>query len=305
MAPHVSAGLAIALAVATLSGAPAAMAHDGRPLACGDTITADTRLSVDLRDCPGAGLVVGADGITLDLGGHSVDGDASGDDAGIQVAGHHGVTIANGAVRQFSEGVLVMGGSDVAIRRLESTDQGHGGITVDGARRVVIADDTVRGAGAGIIVTRSDSVQVGANRVSGSASGGIPVFASRHVVVADNSVTTSGQAGIGLFDGSAQSQVTGNRVTRSGAGVSLDGGASGNRIAGNSLARNDSGVIVDVGTHDTAVVDNAIEDSAFEGIAVVASDGNLIARNRVARNGAVDGAGGIVVIPDPSDAAAT
>jgi parallel beta-helix repeat protein len=306
MLPLSPAGLALALAAAALGAAPATMAAERGTLACGDTITRDTRLSLNLRDCPGDGLVIGADGITLDLDGHSVDGDSSGDDVGIEVAGHHGVTIANGSVREFGEGVLVLGGGDIAIQGMESADAGHGGITVDGSRGVVVEGNVVRGAVAGIIVSRSDTVRVGANRVSASALGGIPVFASQHVVVAGNTVTTSpDDAGIGLFDGSAQSQVTGNRVTRSGAGVVLNDGATENRVAGNVLSRDDSGVIVDVGTHDNRVVDNTIEDSAFEGIAVVGSDGNLVARNRVARNGGVDAAGGIVVMPWPDDASAT
>jgi parallel beta-helix repeat protein len=48
-------------------------------------------------------------------------------------------------------------------------------------------------------------------------------------------------------------------------------------------------------------VENTIQDSAFEGIAVVGSDGNLIARNRVARNGALDIAGGIVIMRSPDN----
>ena len=45
---------------------------------CGDVISQDTTLDSDLIDCPGDGLVIGADGITLDLGGHTVDGDGVG-----------------------------------------------------------------------------------------------------------------------------------------------------------------------------------------------------------------------------------
>jgi hypothetical protein len=42
---------------------------------CGDVITTDTTLDSDLLDCPGHGIVIGAPGITLDLNGHTVDGD--------------------------------------------------------------------------------------------------------------------------------------------------------------------------------------------------------------------------------------
>ena len=46
-------------------------------VSCGDEITADTTLDSDLVDCPGNGIVIGADDITLDLNGHLVDGDGT------------------------------------------------------------------------------------------------------------------------------------------------------------------------------------------------------------------------------------
>src|SRR5919107_897463 len=45
-------------------------------VACGETITDDTTLHADLVDCPSNGLVIGADDVTLDLNGHTIDGDA-------------------------------------------------------------------------------------------------------------------------------------------------------------------------------------------------------------------------------------
>jgi parallel beta-helix repeat protein len=297
IAARTTLGIAFAIGLA----ATPAMAAGHRALACGDTITRDTHLASDLLDCPGTGLVIGADGITLDLGGHTIGGDASGDDVGIDLEGHAGVTIAEGRVRGFSEGVFVLGAHAIAIRKLTSTDQGHGGITIDRSRGVTITENLVRDSGAGIIVTRSDGVRVDTNRVASSAFGGIPVFDSRAVVVAHNTVTGSSDAAVGLFDGSSGNEVTDNRLSGNGAGVALNDGASGNLIAGNSIAGNASGVIVDVGTHENDVLDNAISESAFEGIAVVGSDGNRIARNRVSRNGAAEAAGGIVVIPSPDD----
>jgi hypothetical protein len=44
------------------------------PVACGDTITHDTTLHNDLTNCTTDGLVIGADNITLDLNGHTIDG---------------------------------------------------------------------------------------------------------------------------------------------------------------------------------------------------------------------------------------
>ena len=36
-------------------------------VSCGDTISSDTKLKNDLTNCPGNGIVIGADNITLDL----------------------------------------------------------------------------------------------------------------------------------------------------------------------------------------------------------------------------------------------
>jgi parallel beta-helix repeat protein len=297
---------ALAFVLATSPASPAGAARDGRALRCGDPITRSTRLTADLVNCPKAGLVIAADGITLDLNGHRVEGDGSGDDVGIDVEGRRGVTIQNGTVAGFGEGVFLLGGNDNAVRRVTSLGEGHGGILVDGGRDVTIAENVVRRSGAGIIVTRSDRVRVARNRVSGSASGGIPVFESRHVVVVRNTVTRcSTDMGIGLVNGSAHNLVTRNRVTANGAGIVAADGAAHNLIGANTIRGNGSGVVLDVGTHHNHVVGNVVGRSAFEGIAVVGSDDNLIARNRVRRSGRADPAGGIVVIPLPDDVAET
>ena len=64
--------------------------------------------------CPGDGLVVVADGITLDLGGHTLTGPGIGpqtwplpqlDSVGVRVGGHSRVTIRNGKTVGFSTGI--------------------------------------------------------------------------------------------------------------------------------------------------------------------------------------------------------
>jgi hypothetical protein len=45
-----------------------------QPLGCGAVVTRSATLAADLLDCPGDGLVIGADGITVDRGpGHGGD----------------------------------------------------------------------------------------------------------------------------------------------------------------------------------------------------------------------------------------
>jgi hypothetical protein len=56
-------------------------------------------LTHDLLGCRGDGLVVGASGITIDLGGHTVAGTVSDDSVGIRNAGRAHVLVKNGVVR--------------------------------------------------------------------------------------------------------------------------------------------------------------------------------------------------------------
>ena len=68
---HLARGVVVAVAVLL---APAASA-EAKKLDCGDVITKDTVLSNNLNNCPVDGIVIGDDGVTLDLNGKTVDWD--------------------------------------------------------------------------------------------------------------------------------------------------------------------------------------------------------------------------------------
>src|SRR5215207_259822 len=105
----------MALLAVAFAPSPALAEH----LSCGDVITDDTTLDSDL-DCGDlsegeSALVIGADGVTLDLGGHTVSGPGSptGLDPGVgidNIEGHDDVRIINGTVRSFAEGVFLAAG---------------------------------------------------------------------------------------------------------------------------------------------------------------------------------------------------
>jgi large repetitive protein len=115
---------------------------------CGQTITQDTTVENDLSDCPGDGLVVGADNITLDLNGHSISGTVSAHrTAGVRVLDRSGVTVRNGTIANFGSSpnvtdaaVAVQGGA--ANRVLLLTLSGPG-IHVGGGHGNTIAFNNV------------------------------------------------------------------------------------------------------------------------------------------------------------------
>ena len=98
--------LALTVASFTVLGASSALASH---VACGDTITTDTTLDSDLVNCPNNGIIIGANNITLDLNGHTIDGDATpvdpcpeGEACDVGVlnrAGYDRLTIVGGTIR--------------------------------------------------------------------------------------------------------------------------------------------------------------------------------------------------------------
>jgi hypothetical protein len=58
----------------TLVASPALAKPPRTKVKCGDTLTHSVRLTSDLTDCTGDGRVIGADGIIVDLNGHTIDG---------------------------------------------------------------------------------------------------------------------------------------------------------------------------------------------------------------------------------------
>ena len=114
-------GAALAVAAPASAGSPPAPA-------CGQTVTAGVRLTADLAGCAGTGLVVGGDGITIDLGGHTISGTNAPGGEGIAVDGHARVRIVNGTIRGFrTNGVALRSAPGSVVQRLRVRAIGDGG----------------------------------------------------------------------------------------------------------------------------------------------------------------------------------
>ena len=103
--------VAVLMALFLLPTAAAEASH----VQCGDVITQSTKLDSDLLNCPGDGVVIGADDVTLDLNGHVIDGDGTEThgcagnefcDVGVVSAGHDGTAVRDGSIRGFAVGVF-------------------------------------------------------------------------------------------------------------------------------------------------------------------------------------------------------
>jgi parallel beta-helix repeat protein len=90
---------------------------------CGAEITQDTKLDGDLTCSSGPALVIAADNVTLDLGGHTVSGEAGSESGpGILLRGVSGCRVRNGTVQHFGAGVVISGGSGNVVDHVTAQD---------------------------------------------------------------------------------------------------------------------------------------------------------------------------------------
>jgi parallel beta-helix repeat protein len=285
-----------------LAPAPASAGTTTR-LACGATITADTRLGNDLRDCHGIGIVIAADGVDLDLNGHLVDGDGVGDFEGINVDGYRNTSIRNGAVRDFVEGAAVLnarGGrvSDLALSRLR-----HVGVFIsDSAGLTVTRTRSTAVAASGVFVTRSHDVAVLGNSVTRSG-GGIGMRVSDHVRIAGNTISDVACGSVALLDGGTHSVIEANRISGPDGcdGIGLSDGSDGNVVRGNVVSGAGGGVGITASNHNV-VTGNTLRHNAFVGIYVFGGDDNTIDRNAITANGDGSEGGVHLLVSDTGEA---
>jgi Right handed beta helix region len=204
--------LGLVSASAVFLGAASASAAAPVPVSCGMVVTSSVTVGRDL-DCPtGVGLEIGADNITVDLGGHTVGG--AGDEVGVLVVGHNGVTVRHGEITRFDIGVLGIdssGGTISGVRFQDISGKGiiltaasgnsvnHNGFVrnveaavgvFDGAEGNVITDNSFSQDGAGVENNFADRTLVARNTMTSTGSGVI-VEASDGLQIIDNVISHS------------------------------------------------------------------------------------------------------------------
>lgn len=202
-------------------------AASAAPVTCGQTIRESTVLQSDLS-CAGAGLTIGAPGITLDLAGHSLYAHSG---AVILNQGYDDVTIKNGSVAVSNDGIVLKGVSGNVIRDIslsglqhgiELTGSDHNRIVSnrlqsvwiqlrDGSDDNVIRGNTVLSYEGLIWIVSSSRNHVLKNVISDDMETAINLNAADHSLVSDNDITALNGRGVGLYL-SDDNQVSDNTV---------------------------------------------------------------------------------------------
>ena len=256
-----------------LAGLGAGTAHaDRQPLQCGTVVTASVRLAADLVDCPGSALIVGASGITIDLGGHTLDGSLVA--AGIDNNGaHDDVTIRRGTIRGFAQGIDILEGSGVTVKdvtleqnlvgmtlgrtqgtavlRVIARDNAAAGLEGFATEDLLVQASTFTGNDHGGLVDRASfGTRLERNVFSGNEFYGAVLDISTDAVVVGNVAAANAYDGFHLAFDTGTATLTNNRAVGNGAnGFVID-------EAGNTLRRNTAvdnggvGILAPAGTVD-------------------------------------------------------
>ncbi len=288
---------------------------------CGDVILSDKVLKRDL-DCRGSasnfGLEVGADDVTLDLGGHAITGKSR--QEGVRVPGRSGVKVTNGSLRTFGVGVQAGGGNQTTLTKLVIEGSDEHGVHLQDAAQTAIRGNTIVASERNVTVAgvASDTL-IARNRISGGEVGA-DVMQGTNATVRDNFITGSTDAAV-TIGGSGplhhNTVIKGNVLERNeGVGVRVQGlqssiprrvsvveneiletddagievfYAQGIDISANVLLDNGHGIWVGSGLglefdFPNLVRDNVVKRSTFDGIEI--QDSNIgIYRNQAIANG--------------------
>jgi parallel beta-helix repeat protein len=259
--------------------------------------------------------VIGADDITLDLNGHTIDGDdALVDpcpenefcDVGVANDGHNGVRIKGGDISGFAFGVYLFGVRGNALSDLTTAQNVFSGILLVDTTRSRVRGSTSYGnagpdSGVGITLFESHNNRIAHNRTFGNAELGIHLDRSNHNYVGNNVVRRNPEDGI-ILQGDGN-QIVGNRVVRNSITIGLftnDAHAVGNVVRRNHVRRGPrGGIAIDRAVERTVVKRNHVFRAGGHGI-LIGNPTTTVTRNEARRNhdlgimaveGVIDGGG--------------
>jgi parallel beta-helix repeat protein len=305
---------AVGIIVVWAMGASSASAA---PVSCGEVITDDTTLESDLScsgEFPADGIIIGAPGITLDLGGHRVyadrfpilneghddftvrNGSVAGGEYGssIHIVGADRNQIEDMVVEGFQAGVFLVDSERARVVSSEFRDVGV--IAADGSNQTTVRGNSLRGREAFITAADSSHNRIRANEITGTDGPPIGLSNSNGNLIARNT-TVSDFEGITLR-ASDNNEVVHNVGRReegvdvfASRGVELHD-SSRNRVRHNLFFGKRVGVWVTSGEGNRFTLNRALEGTASEfgdlepdGFRIeAAASGTVLRGNTAARN---------------------
>ena len=281
---------------------------------CGDVVNESCTFNADLT-CPAAtaGLIIGADGITIDGAGYKITGDLTGATcnlcdatnpstiSGIYNAGYDNVVIRNLEVEGFCTGISLKGtGPDkvrnITINNCEIHDNGLDTGSEIGTQGIHACNIDVGDGGEPALTITNNTVYNNEGTGTGCGAGGNGVFivaggGAKHekAVISHNNLYDNAKAGFWTKAGLDQSEITYNEVWGNGNGTGITDNTRGGIILRckasnkNLIAHNNvhdhvvdgCGYGIYVGGSNNTIEYNNVTNNSKHGISMFRSDGSF------------------------------
>ncbi len=231
-------------------------------LACGATLSQSASLSSDLLDCPANGIVIGADGITLDCAGRFIDGDVSDTNYGIYLNNRENVTIKNCVVTDFELGLYLLSSRNNTLQNNKLSSSSNG------------------------IYLRASSNNTLAGNVANSDMIGIYLYLGSHnnTLVSNNASQSSGSGYYVYSNCHNNSLINNYAVSNSAAGIYVYS-SNNNTISGNVVAHNGMSGVLMTRANSTVLAYNSIYSNDDVGLGITESNYCLLLGNDATSNG--------------------
>lgn len=236
------------------------------PCVCGAMINESRTLnsSDNLANCGGNGLVVEANGITIDCDGNTISGIGGGQ--GISATGYSGITIKNCSIEGFTTGIQLSNSQGNTIQNNDVINNvGETGIHLSEVNCSTIENSNVSNNDYGIWLTDSHGNTLQNNVIKFNTNGGV--------------ILTSGSTNNAINGG----EVGNNNDNMDYGGVYLEEGSTDNIIIGVYMHDNREGAILMYYSDDNVIDGNNIVNNCgdLRQIYIRSSDNIVIQKNNV------------------------
>jgi parallel beta-helix repeat protein len=186
---------------------------------CGQVITRDVILLKDI-ECPGVGMIVGKDGITINLNNHRLslanNTDTSRipkvEEIGILVPGQKNITITGpGVITGFDKAIEFAGSEKGYVLDLKLTGNNIG-LSLKASDEITIYRSFIEGNTIGIASQSSKGGLIISNQVSQNTNEGIVIMDSNYFIIGTNSLIGNGNIGIFLDVSSFNNTLSSNNI---------------------------------------------------------------------------------------------
>ena len=261
------------------------------PPPCGP-VTTNTNLS---GDCTGP-LVVGASGITVNLGGHAVTcgpvPNPQDFSVGIEIFGQTNDHVTNGEVKNCNIGIdIISGGGGHELSNLNVHNHSYHGIDLTES-----SNNTVRNTissfndVAGVALDRSAFNKLNQLQIEQNDFGIVlDVGADNNVVTASSVLGNPRAHGVGILIGGSNNTIDlSTKVSQNNTGIGVLA-STGNTIRATSAFQNGVGIVLVVDVINATIQSSDASNNTFNGIQVnTGATSNLIMSNTAFGNGSFD-----------------